>query len=154
MKEIDSIVKDILKPILKSYSPVILIVKRNWANLMGEKYYEFCEPEKATFKKGKKNDGTLYIKCFNNVISFYIENNKLFILEKINSIFGYNLIGDIRIKQEPKIIKRYGKKSSVLDEENSSKIFDITKDIESEELKNSLKDFGTILFLEKDNSNN
>ena len=72
---------------------------------MGEKFYEFCEPEKTYFNKNKKNDGILYIKCFNNVISFYIENNKNYILEKINAIFGYTIIKDIKLKQFSQIHK-------------------------------------------------
>lgn len=149
MKEINFIVKNVLKPILKNYSPVILIIRRNWNTLLSEKYYEFCEPEKVSFKKDKKNDATLYIKCFNTVISFYIENNKMFILEKINSIFGYNLIGDIKIRQDPRIIKQYKKATPKIKEEDLNVINSAIYNIENEELKNSLKDFGNSLFLNK-----
>lgn len=149
MKEINIVVKDILKPILKNYSPIILIMRRNWNALLGEKYYEFCEPEKVSFKKDKKNDATLYVKCFNTVISFYIENNKMFILEKINSIFGYNLIGDIKIKQDPRIIRQIKKSLPKLKNDDLEKIDSIITDIENEELKNSLKDFGNSLFSNK-----
>ena len=107
MKDINYLVRDIVKPITKNYSPVLLILTRNWENIIGEKYAEFCEVEKVSFQKNKKNDGTIYIKAFNNVISFYIENNKEFILEKINAIFGYSLISKIFIKQTPKIVKQY-----------------------------------------------
>ena len=152
MKEIDTVVKDILKPILKNYSPVILIMRRNWNTLIGEKYYEFCEPERILFKKDKKNDATLYIKCFNSVISFYIENNKMFILEKINSIFGYNLIGDIKIKQDPRIIKQYKKPLPKIEDGDLNKINSVITDVENEELKNALKDFGNSLFTKKQKS--
>ena len=149
MKEIDKLLKDIIKPILKDYSPIILILRRNWNTLIGEKYHEFCEPEKVLFKKDKKKDAILYIKCFNTVISFYIENNKLFILEKINSIFGYNLIGNIKIKQDPRIIKQYKKQPTQRKENELNQINLAIKNIENEELKNSLKDFGNSLFLNK-----
>ena len=103
--EINFLLKDLLKPILKNYSPIILILKRNWCNILGEKYYEFCEAENVYFSKNKKNHGILNIICFNNVISFYIENNKFFILDKINAIFGYCLIQDIKVKQQ--LFKRF-----------------------------------------------
>lgn len=143
MKEINFIVKGILKPILKNYSPIIVILRRNWESILGEKYFEFCEPEKVTFMKDKKNDGTIYIKCFNAVISFYIENNKSFILEKINSIFGYCLICNIKIKQEPKIVKQYKKSKIKIENEKVKKS---TDNIENDELKNSLKELGNSLF--------
>lgn len=149
MKEIDLVVKDILKPILKNYSPIILIIRRNWNNLIGEKYYEFCEPEKVSFKKDMKKNATLYIKCFNTIIAFYIENNKSFILEKINSIFGYNLIGDLKIKQDPRIIKTYKKTEAKIKDSDIETINSITTNIENEELKNSLKELGNSLFLNK-----
>ena len=111
--DLSNCLKKILKPILKNYSPILLILKRNWENIIGSKYYKYCQPEKCNFKKQLidgniktiKYDGTLYIVCFNSVVSFFIENNKLYIIEKINIIFGRKLISQIKIKQNPKIIK-------------------------------------------------
>ncbi len=151
MKEINFIVRDIIKPILKNYSPVIIIIRRNWGSIVGEKYYDFCEADKVFFQKNKKNDGNLYVKCFNNVISFYIENNKLFIIEKINALFGYHLIGDIKIKQEPKIIKQYNKKSLTVKDEDKITIKNLLKDIENPELKSTLQSLGDSIFGEKNN---
>ena len=149
MKEINFFVKDIVKPILKNYSPVIIIIRRNWASIVGEKYFDFCEPDKVFFQKNKKNDGNLYVKCFNNVISFYIENNKFFILEKINSIFGYHLIADIKIKQEPKLVKQYNKKPQKLNIDDETKIKNTLKDVENCDLKTALESLGDTIFLEK-----
>lgn len=149
MKEINFIVKSIIKPILKDYSPVILIIKRNWANILGEKYFEFCEPEKIFFQKNTKGNATLYITAFNPVISFYIENNKFFILEKINSIFGYSIIKDIKIKQNPKIIKQYKKTNTTLNESDKTKITNEINLIEDSELKESLKELGQSLYSTK-----
>ena len=41
MKDINYLVRDIVKPITKNYSPVLLILTRNWENIIGEKlmYY-------------------------------------------------------------------------------------------------------------------
>jgi len=139
-----------VKPFLKNYSPVILILKRNWKNIFGEKYFEFCEPEKVYFQKDKKNDGVLYIIAFNAVISFYIDNNKEFILEKINSIFGYKLIKDLRIKQNPKIISQYLKNVIKLDKNQKNEIENKINKIEDTDLKKSLEYLGEILYYSKD----
>ncbi len=148
MKEINIVVKDVIKPILKNYSPVIIIIRRNWNAIIGERYFDFCEADKVFFQKNKKNDGNLYVKCFNNVISFYIENNKLFIIEKINSIFGYHLINDIKIKQEPKIIKQY-KKAQILNDGDRQSIKNIVECVDNKDLKNVLESLGNSIFLEK-----
>ena len=144
MKEINFIVRNLVKPILKDYSPVLLILKRNWENLLGQKYFEFCEAEKVYFQKYKKNSGILYIFAFNSVVSFYISNNKSFIIEKINSIFGYNLIVDIKIKQTPKIVKKK-EKEICISEEKIKQVELSIEFIENEELKISLKELGLIV---------
>ena len=148
MKDIDFLLKDLLKPILKGYSPLLLILKKNWLNIIGEKYYEFCEVDKVIFPKNKKNDGILYIICFNNIISFYIENNKIFVIEKINAMFGYNLIQDIKIKQKPKFIKSNNiKKSKTITQNEENILVDATINIENDSLKESLKNLGKIIYL-------
>lgn len=149
MKDVEFLLKNILKPVLKNYSPIILILKRNWQNILGERYYEFCEAEKVFFNKNKKNDGILYIVCFNNVISFYIENNKFFIIEKINSIFGYSMIKNLKIIQRPKIIKNYLKKSIKLKNEDKKYIENTAKNIKDKSLKYSLENLGKSIFLKK-----
>lgn len=149
MKRVEFLLKDILKPVLKNYSPVMLILKRNWINIIGEKYYEFCESEKVFFNRDKKNDGILYITCYNNIISFYIENNKPFITEKINSIFGYRLIKDLRLIQRPKIIntslKMFSNKQ--LDEKDKKFIKDTLNCVEDNILKDSLNNLGKSIYL-------
>lgn len=146
MKDINYLVRNIVKPITKNYSPVLLILTRNWENIIGEKYIDFCEVEKVSFQKNKKNDGTIYIKAFNNVISFYIENNKEFILEKINAIFGYSLISKIFIKQTPKIVKQYQQNTKKINDNDKQFLIEITKNLEENELKESLNELGkTIL---------
>lgn len=147
--EINFLLKDLLKPILKNYSPIILILKRNWQNILGEKYYEFCEAENIYFSKNKKNHGILNIICFNNVISFYIENNKFFILDKINAIFGYCLIQDIKVKQQPKIIKNLYKKNKALDKNIEDFLNNVVIKVDNNYLKDSLINLGKSIYLNK-----
>lgn len=149
MKDINYLVRNIVKPITKNYSPVLLILTRNWENIIGEKYAEFCEVEKVSFQKNKKNDGIIYIKAFNNVISFYIENNKEFILEKINAIFGYSLISKIVIKQTPKIVKQYQQNTKKISDNDKQFLTEITQNLEESDLKESLNKLGEMILKNK-----
>ncbi|HSQ97678.1 MAG TPA: DciA family protein [Rickettsiales bacterium] len=149
MKDINFVIRDVIKPITKNYSPVLLILMRNWQNIMGEKYYEFCEVEKVSFPKNKKIGGIIHIIAFNNVISFYIENNKSFILEKMNAIFGYGLLSDIKIKQLPKLVKQHKNNPIKLDTKDEKAIDNLTSKIDDNELKKSLNDLGRVIFGEK-----
>ena len=122
---------------------------RNWKNIVSEKYFEFCEPDKVTFQKNKKNNGTVYIKCFNNVVSFYIENNKFFIIEKINAIFGYSLISNIKIKQDPKIIEKVKNKVKNINDKDQKVVENSIKNIQDSTLKDALASLGISIFYKK-----
>jgi hypothetical protein len=104
MKQIGFLVEQLLKPILKDYSPVKLIIKRNWEDIIGNTHYKYCDLDKVIFLKNKGNCGAIYIKIYNSPTSFFIENNKSVIIERINILFGYTIINSVKIKQEPKII--------------------------------------------------
>lgn len=145
MREINFIVSKIIKPALKGYYPVLLTLRRNWQYVIGDKYFEYCEPEKIIFKKDKKNLGTLYLITFNAVVSFYIENNRPFVIEKVNSILGHGceLIADIKIKQNPKIINK--KSDEIIFNPEQQKAVDKKIEIiEDNELKLALRELGQI----------
>ena len=140
MKDLKSSLRNVLKDKINNYNSSILIIKRNWFNIIGKKYYDFCEADKILFKKNKNLEGFLYVKCYNTTISFYIEQYKILILEKINLIFGYDLIKDIRIIQSPKFIKIYQKKEKIkLTKEEEEEIEKKTKNIKDKELKEIFK---------------
>jgi hypothetical protein len=111
-------IKQSLKFLKKEYDPALLILHKNWSEIIGGQYCKYCKPEHISFKKTReKNEknGVLYIEVYNSVLSMYIESNKKFVLDKINILFGYKAIIDIKIKQTPKIIveKEYCKKKAV-----------------------------------------
>ncbi|MDR2526635.1 MAG: DUF721 domain-containing protein [Rickettsiales bacterium] len=101
MQKIDFFTNKILNSILKGYSPVMLTLHRNWKDIIGVDYYKICAPEKIVFVKGKRNFGTLYVKIYNSVPLLFINSDKKTIIERINTVFGDNIVKDIKIKQFP-----------------------------------------------------
>lgn len=96
-----------MRPLARKLNPAILMVMRNWKIIVGESFYKYCEPLKISFRPEARTDGVLYMDSFNSAASFHVEHNKIFILEKANSLFGYNAISRIVIRQNPKIIAEY-----------------------------------------------
>jgi len=147
MREVRFIVDSIIKPALKGHQPALLIIKRNWDSIITDRYRSSCEAEKVSFKRGEKNYGVLYIVSFNGVASFYIENNRMFVIDKINTIFGYSLIQEIKIRQEPREVQiqdltQSFKTPTILDA-NTRKIIDIKlKSVSDAELKRALEELG------------
>jgi len=127
-----------------NYNPALLILNKNWSNILGEKYYKYCKPKKVFFKKNQKNNGILYLEVYNPVLSMYIDSNKKFILDKINMLFGYKAIGDIKIKQVPKIIEEYCKKkvAKVIDKKEEEELLGKVNQSMDERLREELEELG------------
>lgn len=137
MRSFQSYSRELLKPILKNPKCNFLYtVSSNLINIVGSKYADYCKIEKATLSK-EQNKANLYLITFNSATSFYINNNKEYIIEKINILFGYNIISNLYIQEIPTIVKR--KKFEIV-----NKDFKIEKDINAT-LKKSLEELGSTI---------
>jgi hypothetical protein len=130
-----------------NYHPALLILNKNWLEVIGERYYKYCKPERVYFRKNQKGNGILYVVVYNPVLAMYIESNKNFILDKVNRFFGYKAIADIKIKQTPKIVEEYckKKKAKALDKKEKDKIISKIDKNTNDDLKKELMDFGLAL---------
>jgi hypothetical protein len=109
--QVEEKISDILKPLLskkKNNFAVINGLNKAWMNIIGEKFQQFCAPKDVKFSKNQKNNGTLIITAYNPSTAFYLEANSSQIIERIAVYYGYKVISEIRIYQEPKDIK-FGK---------------------------------------------
>lgn len=134
-KTINSVVKSLSKnPSFSSLNKIY----RNWDNIVDRKYLKYCYPLKVNINFELKT-GKLIIVSHNPATSFYLNNNKNYILAKINTYFGYNSIISFQIKEIPIIIEdNYTKKQKKeLTTEQLKKINDISgNDNLSKSLKN------------------
>lgn len=102
---IDKNINSILKTLSKSPNFNSLNrVYKNWDNIIDKKYLKYCYPEKVNINFEEKI-GSLFIVSHNPATSFYLNNNKDYILAKINTYFGYNSIISLHIKELPMIVK-------------------------------------------------
>lgn len=127
-----------------NYHPALLVINRNWMDIIGEQYYKYCKPERVYFRKNQKGNGILYVVVYSPVLSMYIDSNKRFILDKVNRFFGYQAVADIKIKQTPKIVEEYCKKKVAknIKKNEKERLLSNLKDDMDEELKSSLKELG------------
>lgn len=128
--------KQILNPILKNPKYVIIYeIIRNWENIIGIKYKDYCILEKITMLNDKKQ-ANIIIKSYNSSTSFFLNNNSQYIIDKINSIFGYQIISKFLIKEVPTLIKIESKINTKTT--NDTKTLNIS--IVNTDLKKSLLD--------------
>lgn len=123
---INSIIKSLSKsPGFKSLNKIY----RNWDNIIDRKYLKYCYPSKININFEQKT-GKLTIVSYNPATSFYLNNNRNYILAKINTYFGYNSIVSLQIREIPTIIEdNYTRKQKKeLTEEQLNKINNIVGD--------------------------
>lgn len=145
--------KILLKPVLQNpkYN-FMYLVSKNWENIVGVKFKNFCKIEKINMLNDNRQCN-LFIISFNSATSFYLNNNKQYIIDKIDLIFGYNSVSNLFIKEIPTVInvENYKIKSQKIDEEKideekNRKINKIVCNIKHNELKESLIRLGETLF--------
>ncbi len=78
-------------------------IHRHWDDIIEVKYRKFCYPKKIVLTSDEKRC-RLFIVTHNSATSFYFNNSKMYILDKINTYFGYKAVTDIYIEEVPMII--------------------------------------------------
>ena len=140
----------ILKPVLFKKKTDFLVINnlsKNWQKIVGENCWQFCLPKKIKFEKNKKANGLLTIGAHNSSVAFYLEAGTNLIIQNIASYYGYKIVSEIRIIQEPKTIKIEQKKTAPkLNPEQEELITNSIKSIKDEGLKSILQQLGTSIF--------
>lgn len=109
----------------------------NWTNMVSKKISDACYP--TTVKMGKEmRDGTLVLNVIHGK-EMEVEYEKKEIIDKINSFFGYNCIGNIKLKITQNKIKLNEKIFPKI--KNLSKIEEKMSRVNDNSLKSSLNNF-------------
>ena len=109
----------------------------NWTNMVSKKISDACYP--TTVKMGKEmRNGTLVLNVIHGK-ELEIEYEKKEIIDKINSFFGYNCIGNIKLKIMQDKIKLNEKIFPKI--KNLSKIEEKMSRVNDSSLKSSLNNF-------------
>ena len=109
----------------------------NWTNIVSKKISDACYPVKV--KMGKEmRDGTLVLNVVHGK-EIEVEYEKREIIDKINSFFGYNCIGHVKLKITQDKIKMSQKKFPKI--KNLSKIEKKMSRVNDNSLKSSLNNF-------------
>lgn len=76
-----------------------LDIIESWIDIVGEHIANGIRPEKLTFEKDSRTNGTLHVKSAGGAYAVLFEHQKPLIIEKINTFFGYPAISKIHIMQ-------------------------------------------------------
>ena len=137
LRPFSSSIPKILKKHLKkggyNYSNIV----DNWTQIVSKKISDSSYPITVKMKKEMK-DGTLVLNVIHGK-EIEIEYNKNEIMDKINSFFGYNCIGNIKLQI---VQNKLEEKNKILPKlKDYNKIEKNLNKINNDQLKNSLSDF-------------
>lgn len=136
-RSFQNITRNILKPILKNPKfNFFYTISNNWINVVGSKYLDYCCVKKVSLDKDGRQ-GNIYIVSYNSATSFYLNNNKQYIIERINTLFGYNAVLNVYIKEIPTIVRKKNIKKNAINKE-----VNLCVNVENEGLKRALMELG------------
>lgn len=86
----------IVKPIFKERGLMKGKIITHWPQIVGEKFSRLALPEKITFPRGKKTEGTLHLSVTSSG-ALLLQYAQDLILEQINTYFGYKALTTLRM---------------------------------------------------------
>ena len=124
----------------------------NWPDIVGEQLDCYSFPQKIDFPKNKKNNGSLHLAVPTGAFAVEIQHREKFILDKINTYFGYNAVSSLKIIQNNELQIDTSPKSQskskqiILSEQEKNEIKNISDDIKNENLKEILIKLGHSIY--------
>lgn len=70
----------------------------HWPEIIGADLARGCQPDMLRFPKGERSDGTLTLRCI-GALALEIQHQSPYLIERINSYFGYRAIARLRLVQ-------------------------------------------------------
>lgn len=71
-----------------------------WPAIIGESLAAGASPEKLTFPRSERRDGTLYLRVAPG-LALEVQHREPVLLERINAFFGYRAVARLALKQGP-----------------------------------------------------
>ena len=109
-------------------------------------------PEKVSYPKGKRIDGTLHVKVAGGAFATLLEHRQKILLDRINTFLGYPAISSLRISQTTGLVppaKEEPEKPANLSEKQGRQLSEKLKTIQDEELKEHLYEVGKMILLKE-----
>ena len=92
-------IKRITNPILGQRGFAGTDVLEYWNDIVGDHLAQGIRPEKLTFERDNRTNGTLHVKSAGGAFAILFEHQKQKVIERVNFFFGYPAVGRIKITQ-------------------------------------------------------
>lgn len=146
---IQKVLPRILKPALDKRGFSLAAVILDWPKIVGENIARHCVPQKISFGRTKSYGAILHVKATSGA-SLWLQHSEHWLIEKINSYFGYKSIERLKIIQGP---LPFSQESSVvtrspapLNADQERDLLHLKETISDDELVIALQNLGRSLY--------
>ncbi len=128
----------------RGFSAVEIIT--NWREIIGPQLADETSPDRLTFPRGARSQGTLHVTA-PGAVALEIQHLEPLIIERINTYFGYGAVRRIALTQgqarkRPGVKKKTPAKPRPVNAIRRAEIDASTSDISSEQLRDALRELG------------
>lgn len=143
-------IQSITRPILGRRGFTEVDILGSWENIIGVDLARGILPEKLTFEKEKRTNGTLFVKAAGGAFATLFEFQKQRVIERVNGFFGYPAVSQIKIRQgylklKPKTVQENRSLTSSEEAELKKRV----SKIEDEDLRRQTYEIGKAILIKK-----
>lgn len=119
-------------------------VIRDWRDIVGSNLAGRCQPDRIVFPRGKRDNGTLYLRTPSGAEALELQHLSPLIIERINSHFGYRAVALMKLEPGFRPLSRTtgAKSPRPLTAEEESQLHDQLSVIADDSLRRSLEQLG------------
>ncbi len=142
--------RKILKPLILKKGFVFFDLLSSWKDIVGDEMAQGVRPEKVTYPKGERANGTLYVKAADGSFALSMEYKKQAVICAVNRLFGYQVISKVRISQGLVLFKPVFppvQKEEVLNPDEEAYLRQSVSNIENEDIRTGLERLGRLIML-------
>ncbi len=137
------------KQLLGAKGMLEMEILSDWTAIVGEELAQYSLPQKISFRKDERSNGTLELLVLSGAFALEIQHRESQILNKINAYFGYDAVAKLKIIQNscPENFLFTKKpidnvKKNLVSPEEHNYITEIIKDVDNNELRRHLEILG------------
>lgn len=101
LRPVSQIIRPVIKDILPQKSIIFQQIFDLWSDIVNGTEAVSTIPERLTFPKNQQKDGCLAIWAQSSAQAMELTYNKTSLIHRINSIFGFALVSDIKVTAHP-----------------------------------------------------
>ena len=152
LEDLTSVSKTLMplaKQLLGAKGMLEMEILSDWTAIVGEELAQYSLPQKISFRKDERSNGTLELLVLSGAFALEIQHRESQILNKINAYFGYDDVAKLKIIQNscPENFLFTKKpidnvKKNLVSPEEHNYITEIIKDVDNNELRRHLEILG------------